>query len=184
MIFLSGSPVLERVAGIPTGRLSGIVNHHIPAYLRSNQLPSYETNCIEEWEEKLDRIVAETILKDMTLVGGIPPWMQMYFDRIVEKSGKSVKEVFPNLQVLVQGGVNFEPYKAKLWETIGKNIDTIELFPASEGFFAFQDDRNESGLLLNTNSGIFYEFIPIAEVHLENPTRLSLGEVKLGEQYA
>ena len=184
MIFLSGSPVLERVADIPTGRLSGIVNHHIPAYLRSNQLPSYATNCIEEWEEKLDLIVAETILKDMTLVGGIPPWMQMYFDRIVEKSGKSVKEVFPNLQVLVQGGVNFEPYKAKLWETIGKNIDTIELFPASEGFFAFQDDRNESGLLLNTNSGIFYEFIPIAEVHLENPTRLSLGEVKLGEQYA
>jgi hypothetical protein len=112
MIFLSGSPVLERVADIPTGRLSGIVNHHIPAYLRSNQLPSYETNCIEEWEEKLDRIVAETILKDMTLVGGIPPWMQMYFDRVVEKSGKSVKEVFPNLQVLVQGGVNFEPYKS------------------------------------------------------------------------
>jgi hypothetical protein len=184
MIFLSGSPILERVAGIPTGRLSGIVNHHIPAYLRSNQLPSYETNCIEEWEEKLDKIVAETILKDMTLVGGIPPWMQMYFDRIVEKSGKSVKEVFPNLQVLVQGGVNFEPYKSKLFDTIGKSIDTIELFPASEGFFAFQDTREEQGLLLNTNSGIFYEFIPLANIHEANPVRLNLSQVELGAQYA
>jgi len=184
MIFLSGSPVLERVADIPTGRLSGIVNHHIPAYLRSNQLPSYETNCIEEWEEKLDKIVEETILKDMTLVGGIPPWMQMYFDRIVEKSGKSVKEVFPNLQVLVQGGVNFEPYKSKLFDTIGKSIDTIELFPASEGFFAFQDTREEQGLLLNTNSGIYFEFIPLANIHEANPVRLNLSQVELGAQYA
>jgi hypothetical protein len=184
MIFLSGSPVLERVADIPTGRLSGIVNHHIPAYLRSNQLPTFETNCIEEWEEKLDQIVAETILKDMTLVGGIPPWMQMYFDRIVQKSGKSVKEVFPNLQVLVQGGVNFEPYKSKLFDTIGKSIDTIELFPASEGFFAFQDTREEQGLLLNTNSGIYFEFIPLANIHEANPVRLNLSQVELGAQYA
>ena len=184
MIFLSGSPVLDRVGGIPTGRLSGIVNHHIPAYLRKNQLPSFETNCIEEWEEKLEKVIDETLGKDMTLIGGIPPWMQMYFDRLVAKTGKSVKDLFPNLQVLVQGGVNFEPYKSKLFETIGKEIDTIELFPASEGFFAFQDTRKEPGLLLNTNSGIFYEFIPLAEVHHENPARYSLGEVKLGEQYA
>ncbi len=184
MIFLSGSPVLERVGGIPTGRLSGIVNHHIPAYLRKNQLPSFETNCIEEWEEKLEKVVEQTLDKDMSLIGGIPPWMQMYFDSLVAKTGKSVTELFPNLQLLVQGGVNFEPYKTKLFETIGKEIDTIELFPASEGFFAFQDKRNEPGLLLNTKSGIFYEFIPLAEVHNENPTRLSLGEVKLGEQYA
>ncbi len=184
MIFLSGSPILERVGGIPTGRLSGIVNHHIPAYLRSNQLPSFETNCIEEWEEKLEKVVEETLGKDMTLIGGIPPWMQMYFDNLVAKTGKPVKDLFPNLQLLVQGGVNFEPYKSKLFETIGKEIDTIELFPASEGFFAFQDTRDQQGLLLNTNSGIFYEFIPLAEVHHENPTRYSLGQVKLGEQYA
>ncbi|MFN5023114.1 MAG: GH3 auxin-responsive promoter family protein, partial [Chitinophagaceae bacterium] len=184
MIFLSGSPVLERVGGIPTGRLSGIVNHHVPAYLRGNQLPTYTTNCIEEWEEKLDKIVEETLGQNLTLIGGIPPWMQMYFDRIVQVTGQPVKEVFPNLQVLVQGGVNFEPYKAKLFETIGKPVDTIELFPASEGFFAFQDQRDQSGLLLNTNSGIFFEFIPLAEIHKEQPTRYSLAEVKLDEQYA
>ncbi len=134
MIFLSGSPELERVGGIPTGRLSGIVNHHIPKYLRGNQLPSYETNCIEEWEEKLDKMVEETYNKDLTLIGGIPPWIQMYLDRLIEKTGKPIKELFPNLQVMVQGGVNFEPYQSKLFETIGKSIDTIELFPASEGF--------------------------------------------------
>ena len=184
MIFLSGSPELIRVGGIATGRLSGIVNHHVPRYLRSNQLPSYETNCIEEWETKLDKIVEETIQENMTLISGIPPWMQMYFDRLTEKSGKKVSELFPNFSVMVQGGVNFEPYKAKLEASIGRKIDCIELFPASEGFFAFQDQLNEPGLLLNTNSGIFYEFIPASEILNDNPIRISLKDVKIGENYA
>ena len=184
LIFLSGSPVLDRVGDIPTGRLSGIVNHHVPGYLRTNQLPGYETNCIEEWETKLDKIVDETINQDMTLISGIPPWMQMYFDRLTERTGKKIKDIFPNFSVMVQGGVNFEPYKAKLLDSIGKDIDSIELFPASEGFFAFQDNYKEQGLLLNTNSGIFYEFIPASEVFEPNPTRLSLAEIKEGENYA
>lgn len=184
MIFLSGSPELERVGGIPTGRLSGIVNHHIPSYLRTNQLPSYETNCIEDWETKLDKIVEETIRKDMSLISGIPPWMQMYFDRLIEKSGKKVGDLFPNFSVMVQGGVNFEPYRAKLFESIGRKVDSIELFPASEGFFAFQDSQEAEGLLLNTNSGIFFEFIPAGEIFSENPTRLSLKDVKVGQNYA
>ncbi|MCW3089542.1 MAG: hypothetical protein JWP81_611 [Ferruginibacter sp.] len=184
LIFLSGSPELERVGGIPTGRLSGIVNHHVPKYLRSNQLPSYETNCIEEWEEKLDKIVAETIHQDMALISGIPPWMQMYFDRLHEKSGKKIGELFPNFSVMVQGGVNFEPYKAKLFESIGRKVDCIELYPASEGFFAFQDSQKAAGLLLNTNSGIFFEFVPAAEIFDAAPTRLSLKDVKVGENYA
>lgn len=184
LIFLSGSPELERVGGIPTGRLSGIVNHHVPKYLRSNQLPSFTTNCIEEWEEKLDKIVEETIRQDMTLISGIPPWMQMYFDRLIEKSGKKVGELFPHFSVMVQGGVNFEPYKAKLYESIGRPVDCIELFPASEGFFAFQDSQKEPGLLLNSNSGIFFEFVPAAEIFNENPTRLTLRDVKVGENYA
>jgi hypothetical protein len=184
MIFLSGSPELERVAEIPTGRLSGIVNHHIPKYLRSNQLPSFETNCIEDWETKLEKIVEETINKNMTLISGIPPWMQMYFDRLTEKTGKKIIEIFPNFSVMVQGGVNFEPYKTKLFESIGKKIDYIELFPASEGFFAFQDSQKEQGMLLNTNSGIFFEFVPANEIFDEKPTRLSLKDVKLNENYA
>ncbi|HEY5969825.1 MAG TPA: GH3 auxin-responsive promoter family protein [Chitinophagaceae bacterium] len=184
LIFLSGSPELERVGDIPTGRLSGIVNHHVPKYLRSNQMPSYETNCIEDWETKLNKIVDETIKQDMTLISGIPPWMQMYFDELIKRSGKKVGELFPNFSVMVQGGVNFEPYKAKLLESIGRKIDCIELFPASEGFFAFQDSQNAEGLLLNTNSGIYFEFIPAVEIYNDNPTRLSLKDVKVGENYA
>jgi hypothetical protein len=184
LIFLSGSPELERIADIPTGRLSGIVNHHIPKYLRSNQLPSYETNCIEDWETKLDAIVSETINQNMTLISGIPPWMQMYFDRLTQKSGKKVGELFPNFSVLVQGGVAFEPYRARLLESIGRKVDTIETYPASEGFFAFQDSQQAEGLLLNTASGIFFEFVPAASIFDENPERISLRDVKVGEQYA
>jgi len=184
MIFLSGSPELERVGGIPTGRLSGIVNHHIPRYLRSNQLPSFETNCVEDWEEKLSKIVEETIDERMTLISGIPPWVQMYFDVLKKKTGKKIKDIFPDFSVFVHGGVNFEPYKAKLFESIGKEVDTIETYPASEGFFAFQDSRKENGLLLNTNSGIFYEFVPVEEILKENPTRLTLRDVEVNKNYA
>lgn len=185
MIFLSGSPELERVGGIPTGRLSGIVNHFIPRYLRGNQLPSYETNCIEDWETKLEKIVQETMNENMTLISGIPPWMQMYFDWLIQRNeGKKIKDIFPKLQVIVHGGVNFEPYRARLTDSLGGQVDMIETFPASEGFFAFQDRIGGEGLLLNTNAGIFYEFIPAAEIHNENPTRLSLADVKVGENYA
>ncbi len=184
LIFLSGSPELERIGDIPTGRLSGIVNHHVPKYLRSNQLPSFETNCIEDWEQKLEKIVDETIGQNMTLISGIPPWMQMYFDKLEERSGKKVGSLFPNFNVMVQGGVNFEPYRAKLLESIGRPVDMIELFPASEGFFAFQDSQKHEGMLLNTHSGIFFEFIPVSEIHNEHPTRLTLENVKVGENYA
>jgi len=184
MIFLSGSPELERIGGIPTGRLSGISNHRVPQYLRTNQLPSYETNCIEEWETKLDKIVEETVNQNMTLISGIPPWVQMYFDRLISVSEKKIKDLFPNFSLLVHGGVNFEPYKAKLFDSIGKDVDTIETYPASEGFLAFQDTRNAEGLLLNTNDGIFFEFVPSSEIFKENPARLSLKDVKLGENYA
>ena len=185
MIFLSGSPEMERVGGIPTGRLSGIVNHYVPRYLRGNQMPTYETNCIEDWEVKLDKIVNETMTENMTLISGIPPWMQMYFEWLSARNeGKKIKELFPKLQVIVHGGVNFEPYKARLLDSLGGHVEMIETFPASEGFFAFQDQIGGEGLLLNTNAGMFYEFIPVSEIRNENPTRLSLGEVKTGENYA
>ncbi|WP_447641188.1 MULTISPECIES: GH3 auxin-responsive promoter family protein [Chitinophagaceae] len=184
MIFLSGSPILHDTNGIPTGRLSGISNHHVPNYLTRNQAPSFETNCIEDWETKLDAIVSETLMQDMRLISGIPPWMQMYFDRIQAKTGKHIKEVFPNLSLIVYGGVNFDPYKKKLFDSIGESLDSIELYPASEGFFAFQDQHINNGLLLNTNAGIFYEFIPMDEVFSETPTRLSLADVRLNTNYA
>lgn len=184
LIFLSGSPEMIKKNGVFTGRLSGIVNHHVPGYLRSNQLPNYETNCIEDWETKLEKIIDETIDKPMSLISGIPPWVQMYFDRIQARTGKKIKDVFPDFSLFVYGGVNFEPYRAKLFESIGKKIDAIETYPASEGFIAYQDSQEAEGLLLLLNSGVFYEFIPVEDYFKENPRRLHIGEVQLGVNYA
>lgn len=184
LIFLSGSPVLDTKNGILTGRLSGIVNHHVPAYLRKNQVPTYETNCIEDWEQKVDKVVDESLHKNMTLISGIPPWVQMYFDKLSErKAGAKIKDIFPEFNLFVYGGVNFEPYRAKIEASIGKRIASIETYPASEGFFAYQDSQKEKGLLLLTNNRMFYEFIPVDEFHHSNPTRLSLMDVQLNTNY-
>ena len=184
MIFLQGSPTLNEENGIKIGRLSGIVAHHVPSYLLKNRLPSLTTNCIEDWETKIDAIIDETMNENMTLISGIPPWVQMYFEKIIEKSGKkSVQELFKNFSLFVHGGVNFEPYRQVFERLIGKQIDTVETYPSSEGFIAYQDSQKEEGLLLVLNKGIFYEFIPVDEFHNENPSRLSIGEVKIGINY-
>lgn len=183
MIFLSGSPVLEKVNGILIGRLSGIVNHHVPAYLKKNQLPSYATNCIDDWEQKVEKIVEETMHEDMRLISGIPPWMQMYFDKLLERTGKQhVIDVFPNLQLIVYGGVNFEPYRDKLFSTIGKKVACVETYPASEGFIAYQV-ADEKGLQLNADSGIFFEFIEMNNGML-NEEAVCITDVKTEINYA
>ena len=185
LIFLQGSPLLHQKSGIATGRLSGIVAHHVPAYLQANRLPSFETNCIEDWETKLDAIVAETFHQNMTLISGIPPWVQMYFDKLIQQSnGQAIKDIFKNFSLFVYGGVNFEPYRAKIEQSIGKKIDTIETYPASEGFIAFQDTQNEAGLLLNINAGIYFEFIPVENYFDDQPKRLTLADIELEKNYA
>ena len=183
MIFLQGSPVLEDKNGVKLGRLSGIAAHYVPNYLLKNRLPSWETNCIEDWDTKVDKIVEETIHQDMSVISGIPSWVQMYFEKLIDKTGKTISEIFPNFNFFVYGGVNFEPYKNKFETLIGKKIDYIELYPASEGFIAYQDSQKEKGMLLQLNSGIFYEFIPADEFFDENPTRISLKDVKKGINY-
>lgn len=183
MIFLQGSPILEDKNGIKFGRLSGIAAHYVPAYLQRNRLPSYQTNCIEDWETKVDKIVEETINQKMTLISGIPSWVQMYFEKITQKAGKPVGEVFQNFNLFVYGGVNFEPYRAKFNQLIGRNVDSIELYPASEGFFAYQDSQEHRGMLLLLNSGIFYQFIKAEEFYQPNPKRYTISEVKLGVNY-
>lgn len=184
MIFLQGSPELEDNFGIKTGRLSGIVAHHIPNYLQKNRLPSWETNVMEDWEAKVDKIVEETEKENMTLISGIPPWLIMYFEKLTEKNGKKIKQIFPNLQLIVTGGVNYEPYRDKMEELLGGKVDIVQTFPASEGFFAYQDDYTKEGLLLLTNHGIFYEFIPLEEYGKPNAKRLTLKEIELNKDYA
>ena len=184
MIFLQGSPILEEENGLKVGRLSGISAHFVPNYLQKNRLPSYETNIIEDWETKVDRVVEETVNADMTLISGIPPWLIMYFERLIKISGKeNVQSIFKNLQLMVTGGVNYEPYREKVNQLIGRKIDCIQTYPASEGFIAYQNSQQSEDLLLLLNNGMFYEFIPVDEFFDEKPTRISIKDVELGKDY-
>lgn len=184
MIFLQGSPVLDEKNGIKFGRLSGIVAHYVPAYLQKNRMPSWETNVIDDWETKVDAVVDETYNEDMAVISGIPSWVQMYFEKLNQKEGRKVGDIFKNFSLFIYGGVNYEPYRAKFESLIGRQVDSIELFPASEGFFAYQDSQKEKGMLLLLNSGIFYEFIKADAFFTENPRRYTIGEVETGINYA
>ena len=186
MIFLQGSPELAKTpGGVHLGRLSGIVAHHVPSYLQANRLPSWETNCIDDWETKVDAVVRETCTEDLRLVSGIPSWVQMYFERLLEHTGKAtVREVFPNLSLFVHGGVAFGPYAERFRQLLGFDIARVELYPASEGFLAYQDGPGAEGMLLNVNDGIYFEFIPAERYFDEKPPRLTVGEVEVGVQYA
>jgi hypothetical protein len=183
MIFLQGSPELHEKNGVKLGRLSGIVAHYVPAYLQKNRMPSWETNTIDDWETKVNAIVEETYNEDMAVISGIPSWVQMYFEKLQQKGGKPVGDIFKNFKLFIYGGVNYEPYRAKFEKLIGRRVDSIELFPASEGFFAYQDSQKEKGMLLLLNSGIFYEFIKADEFFTDNPRRYTIGEAELGVNY-
>ena len=183
MIFLQGSPILEEKYGIKLGRLSGIVAHFVPKYLQKNRMPSWETNCIEDWETKVDAIVEETFNENMSVISGIPSWVQMYFEKLQQKGNKPVGDIFKNFNLFIYGGVNYEPYRAKFENLIGRKVDSIELFPASEGFFAYQDSQKHKGMLLLLNSGIFYEFVKTEEFFTEKPRRYTIGEVELNVNY-
>lgn len=183
MIFLQGSPILTEQNGVQLGRLSGIVAHYVPKYLQKNRLPSWETNCISDWETKVDAVVDETLPEDMTIISGIPSWVQMYFEKLQKKTGKKVGDIFKNFNLFIFGGVNYEPYRAKFENLIGRKVDSIELYPASEGFFAFQDKQNEKGMLLQLNAGMFYEFIKADTFFDNNPERLTIGQVALNVNY-
>lgn len=183
MIFLQGSPILKEKHGIKLGRLSGIVAHYVPKYLQKNRMPSLETNCIEDWETKVNAIVEETVNEDMSIISGIPSWVQMYFEKLIEKKGQKVGEIFKNFNLFIFGGVNYEPYRAKFENLIGRKVDSIELYPASEGFFAFQDKQDQKGMLLQLNSGIFYEFIKAEDFFEDHPERITIKDVELGVNY-
>ncbi|MEL6842590.1 MAG: GH3 auxin-responsive promoter family protein, partial [Bacteroidota bacterium] len=154
------------------------------AYLLKNRVPSYEANIIEDWESKVSTIVGEIHDQDLRLISGIPPWVQMLFEQLEAQTGKQPLEAWPNLQLFVQGGVDFQPYERIFERYFEGKVANSEVFPASEGFFAIQDRQVDNGLLLMPNYGIFFEFIPLSEYGKADARRLSLGEVEVGEQYA
>ena len=182
-IFLQGSPLLNEKNGIKTGRLSGISAHYVPSYLLKNRMPSWQTNCIEDWETKVDQIVSETLTENMTVIAGIPSWVQMYFEKLIEIKNEKVGDIFKNFNLFIYGGVNYKPYRTKFENLIGRKVDSIELYPASEGFFAFQDSQKEKGMLLQLDSGIFYEFVEVDKFFDKSPQRITLKDVKIGVNY-
>ena len=185
MIFLQGSPQLDYLpSGMAYGRLSGIVANHVPMYLQKNRLPSFQTNCIDDWETKVNAIAEETKDQPMSLISGIPSWVQMYFEILLKKTNaKSIAELFPSFSLFVYGGLNFEPYRARFETLVGKAIPTIELYPASEGFIAFQDSQTHDGMWLNVNSGIFYEFVEADHWGRPDAKRITLADVRLHVNY-
>lgn len=185
LLFLSGSPELTKMGDILTGRLSGIVNHQVPRWLKYNQVPSYSTNTIEDWEEKINKIVEESLSENMTMISGIPPWVLMYYEKLLERSGqRTVRELFPKFELAVYGGVNFKPYEERFANLIGDHMHYIDTYPSSEGFVAFQDIQGDAGLLLNVNGGVFFEFVPADQIHDTNPDRLTLRDVEVDKDYA
>ena len=184
-MFLQGSPELIKKNGVFIGRLSGISAHYVPKLFLTNRLPSWRTNCIEDWEEKVDKIIKETVGEKMTIIAGIPSWVQMYFEKIVETEKRNISNVFPELSLYVYGGVSYEPYKLMFERLFGKKIDTLATFPASEGFFGYQDQFTDKDpeLLLLLNNDIFYEFIKTEDFMNGKDKRLSLKHVELDVNY-
>ncbi|WP_299533687.1 GH3 auxin-responsive promoter family protein [Ulvibacterium sp.] len=182
-IFLQGSPELQEKNGIKLGRLSGISAHYVPNYLQRNRLPSWKTNCIDDWETKVNAIVEETVDENMTLIAGIPSWVQMYFEKLHEKTNQDIGDLFPNFKLFIYGGLNYEPYRAKFENLMGRKVDSIELFPASEGFFAYQDSQKEKGMLLLLDSGVFYEFVKADDFFEKDAKRITIKDVEIGINY-
>ena len=183
MMFIQGSPKLSRFNKIPYAKLSGITARHIPFYLKKNRLPTMKTNLIKDWDLKLSKIVEETIGKDLKILGGIPPWVITYFEKLLQTTNKKrVLDVFPNLKLYIHGGTSFDNYKSNFLNMCG-DIDTLEVYPASEGFFGYQNKINDSDLLLLTNHGVFYEFIELSEFKCNNFERRCLEDVQVGIDY-
>lgn len=181
MIFLQGSPALDYSLNIPTGRLSGVVYHHVPKFFQRNKLPSYEANIIEDWQTKLDAIVDETYREDISILGGIPPWCLQYFEKLLEKSNSiNLKSLFPNLAMYIHGGLDFSNYKDKVSKLLGENVSCLQTFPASEGFFALQDRMESDDMLLLLNQGVFYEFRTFGD-NANNV--LTINDVSLHKRY-
>ncbi len=184
-MFLQGSPRLDKKNGVFIGRLSGISAHYIPKLFLNNRVPSWNTNCIEDWEKKVDTIIKETVGEKMMIIAGIPSWVQMYFEKIVSNENKTIKEVFPDLTLYVYGGVSYEPYKSTFDKLFGKKVDTLATYPASEGFFGYQYSFTEerTDLLLLLNNDIFYEFIKAEDFLIGDYKRITLKDVEINVNY-
>jgi GH3 auxin-responsive promoter len=167
------------------GDLSAVLFQNSPFWAHWLRTPDLSIALMDEWESKIEKIAAATIKENVTSVSGVPTWTLVLFKRILEITGKkTIAEVWPSLELYLHGGVSFTPYKEQFQRLIGKDINYLEMYNASEGFFAAQDIPGEEGMLLFTDHGIFYEFMPVSEYGKKDPRTVGLQDVELGRNYA
>ncbi len=167
------------------GDLSAVLMQNSPFWGHWLRTPDLSIALMDEWENKIEKLAAATIKENVTSVSGVPTWTLILFKRILELTGKkTISEVWPSLELFMHGGVSFTPYKEQFQKLIGKTINYLEMYNASEGFFAAQDIPGEEGMLLFTDHGIFFEFMPVGEYGKRNPQTVGLQDVQLGKNYA
>ena len=167
------------------GDLSAVVLQNSPFWSNWIRTPDLSIALMDEWETKIEALARSTINENVTSMAGVPTWLIVLLKRILELTGKqTIKEVWPSLELYMHGGVSFVPYRQQFEKLVGAPINYMEMYNASEGFFAAQDDLNEEGMLLMCDHGIFYEFMPVSEADKQAPETIQLNEVEIGKNYA
>jgi hypothetical protein len=169
-----------------TGDLSAIIIRNLPIWVELRRIPSRDIALMENWEEKIEAMAQATKEEDVSILAGVPSWTLVLLKRIMELKGtNNIKEIWPNLELYMHGGVSFKPYRAQFEKLIpSPNMGYVETYNASEGFFAIQDQLNSEELLLMMDYGIFYEFLPVEEIGAKNPRTVGLNDVEIGRNYA
>lgn len=185
-LVIGGSHQISKInEDIQYGDLSAVLLQNTPMWANWIRTPELSIALMDEWENKIERLAQSTIPEDVTSISGVPTWTMILIKRILEITGKStLKEVWPNLELYIHGGVSFLPYREQFKKMIGEGCAYLEMYNASEGFFAAQDDPEESGMLLFLNHGIFYEFMPVEEYGKKDPKTIGLQKVEIGKNYA
>ncbi|MEG1497903.1 MAG: GH3 auxin-responsive promoter family protein [Bacteroidales bacterium] len=168
------------------GDVSAIIMQNLPFWAEFKRVPNIEIALMDEWESKIDKMAQATLSENITNIAGVPSWILVFLRKILEVSGKeTIREVWPNLEAFFHGGVSFTPYKSQFEKIMGRsNFNYVETYNASEGFFGIQDIAGAQDMLLMLDYGIYYEFIPLEELHQDHPKCLEIGQVEAGKNYA
>lgn len=184
-IAVAGSAQVTDDSSNLIGDLSAILMSNLPLWAHFTKSPNLSITLMDDWSKKVDLIVENTLKEDIRAISGVPSWMLVILNRVLEETGKSnIREVWPNFEWVVHGGVSFAPYVDRFKQVMGSNVNYQEVYNASEGFFAIQDASMHNDMLLMLDYGIYYEFMPISEFGKENPEVIELKDVELGKNYA
>jgi len=185
-LVIGGSHNIHQVnEDVQYGDLSAVLLQNTPFWGSWIKTPELSIALMDEWEEKIEKLALSTIKENVTSISGVPTWTMVLFKRILEITGKkNISEVWPSLELYIHGGVSFKPYREQFNRLIGKKINYLEMYNASEGFIAAQENPDDEGMLLFVDHGIFMEFMPVSEYGNKDPRTIGLRKVELGKNYA